>query len=326
MAKISVIVPIYNVENYVLGCLKSVAAQTFKDFECICVDDGSTDNSGKIADKFVLKDKRFSVIHQKNGGLSDARNTGMKNAKGDWIFFLDSDDYLHPQTLEILFDIVLKCDVKVVNCGVQNTSDKYKAIHKDIDITNYKISIITNPLKSFLTKRAIKTGACFRLYKRSIIEKIPFIKGIHFEDIPFTTQLMNEIDKMAFIDAPLYYYYKNPNSIMRSSFTKEKITSYNKIIRHLAEYFKRTAPDKFNLVQKRLFNQRIKMMLNQCIRKQKDKQKQLELFEYAGQVIQQLYSEKLISYKGLKIKHKITLYLILNNWISIALKWEHFFK
>ena len=326
MAKISVIVPIYNVEEYVLGCLKSVAKQTFDDFECICVDDGSTDNSGKIADDFALSDKRFSVIHQKNGGLSDARNTGMKNATGDWIFFLDSDDYLHPQTLEILLDTALKNAVNVVNCGSQNTSDKYKEILEQVNITNCKISIIKNPLESFLTKRAIKTGACFRLYKKSLIEKIPFIKGIHFEDIPFTTQLMNEIEKMAFVDAPLYYYYKNPNSIMRSDFSKEKIASYDKIIRHLAEYFKRSAPAKFDFVQKHLFNQRVKMMLNQCIRKQKDKEKQLELFECAQKVIQLLYSEKLISYQGLKIKHKITLWLILNKKASYALRWGRLFK
>lgn len=326
MAKISVIVPIYNVEEYVLGCLQSVAAQTFGDFECICVDDGSTDNSGKIADKFALSDKRFSVIHQKNGGLSDARNTGMKSATGDWIFFLDSDDYLHPQTLEIMLDVALKNGVDVVNCSSKNTSDKYKEILEQIDITNCKISIISKPLESFLTKRAIKTGACFRLYKKTLIQKIPFIKGIHFEDIPFTTQLMNEIDKMAFVDVPLYYYYKNPNSIMRSNFSKEKIASYDKIIRYLAEYFKRTAPNKFAFVQKYLFNQRIKMMLNQCIRKQKDKQKQLELFEEAQKIVHELYSEGIISFSGLKLKHKITLYLLLNKKASTALKWGKLFK
>ena len=326
MAKISVIVPIYNVEEYVLGCLKSVAAQTFGDFECICVDDGSTDNSGKIADDFALSDKRFSVIHQKNGGLSDARNTGMKNATGDWIFFLDSDDYLHPQTLEILLDVALKNGVEVVNCNSKNTSEKYKAILEQINISNCKVSIIENTLETFLTKRAIKTGACFRLYKKELIQKIPFIKGINFEDIPFTTQLMNEIDKMAFVDAPLYYYYKNPNSIMRSDFSKEKVASYDKIIRYLAEYFKRTAPEKFDLVQKRLFNQRIKMMLNQCIRKQKDATKQLELLEHAQKVVQALYSEKIISFAGLKLKHKITLYLLLKKPASVALKWGKLFK
>ena len=322
MAKISVIVPIYNVKEYVLGCLKSLAAQTFDDFECICVDDGSTDNSGKIADKFALSDKRFSVIHQANGGLSDARNTGMKNASGEYVFFLDSDDYLHPQTLEILFNAAQKYGVDVVNCSSKNTDQKYKVIRKDIDINNCKISIIKNPLESFLKKREIKTGACFRLYKKSLIQKIPFIKGIHFEDIPFTTQLMNEIDKMAFVDAPLYYYYKNPNSIMRSNFSKEKIASYDKIIRYLAEYFKRTTPSKLDLVQKNLFNQRIKMMLNQCVRKQKDKQKRLELFEYAQKVIQTLYAEKIVSYSGLKLKHRITIWLLLNCKASVALKWK----
>ena len=103
MPKVSVIVPIYNVREYLKGCLESVAAQTLQDFECICVDDGSTDTSGQIADKFAAQhSKNFFVIHKKNGGLSSARNAGLRQATGEYVFFLDSDDYIHPLTLETM--------------------------------------------------------------------------------------------------------------------------------------------------------------------------------------------------------------------------------
>ncbi len=321
MAVISVIIPMYNVEKYIKGCLQSVAAQTFCDFECVCIDDGSPDKSAKIAEKFALTDARFTVIHQKNGGLSDARNTGMHHSTAPYVFFLDSDDYIHPKTLETLYNLIQKTGVKVANCGVQNTAKIFDEALEDIDISRYKTEIISNPLNAFLKRRDIKTGVCFRLYARQVIQDIPFIKGVHFEDVAFTTQLLNQIDKMAFINAPLYYYYKNPNSVMRSHFSNEKIDSYNTLIRHLSAYFIQNAPEKLPTVQCYLFNQRIKMMFNQCVRKQKDKTKQTELFQYAQPIVQKLYQDKLISYKHLKIKHKIALWLILNHTAKAANWW-----
>ena len=106
--KISVIIPVYNVEEYLPVCLDSVLAQTFSDFEAVCVNDGSPDNSAAILEKYAKKDARIKVVSRPNGGLSAARNTGLENACGEYIYFLDSDDYIHPQLLEILYKKI--CD------------------------------------------------------------------------------------------------------------------------------------------------------------------------------------------------------------------------
>ncbi|MBO5696399.1 MAG: glycosyltransferase family 2 protein, partial [Alphaproteobacteria bacterium] len=103
MPKISVIIPIYNVEKYLRRCLDSVLNQTFTDWQAICVNDGSPDNCADILDEYAKKDSRFIVVNKKNGGLSDARNVGMEHATGDYILYLDSDDFIHPQTMEIAY-------------------------------------------------------------------------------------------------------------------------------------------------------------------------------------------------------------------------------
>ena len=113
--KISIIIPMYNVEKYLRRCLDSVQNQTFKQWQAICVDDGSPDKSGEIAEEYAKKDKRFIVVHKENGGLSDARNYGMPHATGQYIMFLDSDDFIHPQTMEIAYNTAIKNKSDIVS-------------------------------------------------------------------------------------------------------------------------------------------------------------------------------------------------------------------
>ena len=115
MPKISIIIPMYNVEKYLRRCLDSVQNQTFSDFQAICVDDGSPDNSGEIAEEYAARDKRFVVVHKENGGLSDARNAGMPYATGEYIMFLDSDDFIHPQTMEFAYALAQKNGTDIVS-------------------------------------------------------------------------------------------------------------------------------------------------------------------------------------------------------------------
>ena len=117
MTRISVIVPVYNVEKYLSRCVDSILNQTFTDFECILVDDGSPDNCGKICDEYAKKDKRVKVIHKQNGGLSDARNTGLDIAGGEYIYFLDSDDYVEYNLLEKLNDTICVCNAEMIVFG-----------------------------------------------------------------------------------------------------------------------------------------------------------------------------------------------------------------
>ena len=119
MPKISVIIPIYNVEKHLRRCLDSVKNQTFEDWQAICVDDGTPDNSGKIAESYAAQDKRFIVVHKENGGVADARNAGMKHVTGEYVMYLDSDDFIHPQTMEIAYGLAKKNDIDLVSLGIK---------------------------------------------------------------------------------------------------------------------------------------------------------------------------------------------------------------
>ena len=137
--KISIIVPVYNVEKYIRRCLDSIAAQTFTDWECICVDDGTPDASGKICNEYAQKDSRFVVIHKENGGVSSARNAGLNVAKGEYVTFCDSDDWVEKEMLEVLYNTALETDADVV-MGGHKTADEYK---KMFDESNPKCFIIS---------------------------------------------------------------------------------------------------------------------------------------------------------------------------------------
>ena len=114
--KVTVVVAVYNIENYISDCIESITCQTYKNLQIILVDDGSFDSSGKICDEFAQKDKRIEVVHQLNGGLSEARNTGIRKAEGKWIAFIDGDDYIHPQFIEILYKAVKESESKIAIC------------------------------------------------------------------------------------------------------------------------------------------------------------------------------------------------------------------
>ena len=121
MAEISIIVPVYKVEKYLRRCIDSIAAQTFTDWECILVDDGSPDDSGTICDEYAENDKRFRVFHQENAGVSAARNKGLDEAKGEWICFVDSDDWIEKEMLEKMYNLAVKNKAEVVVCGCKMT-------------------------------------------------------------------------------------------------------------------------------------------------------------------------------------------------------------
>ena len=145
MPAISIIIPMYGVEKYLRRCLDSVLNQTFTDWQAICVDDGSPDKSGEIAEEYAKRDKRFVVIHKENGGLSDARNAGMPHATGDYILYIDSDDFIHPQTLEIAYSLALRDGSDIVSFTYDIVNDIQlecnkmpMSVNKNYDINNIK--------------------------------------------------------------------------------------------------------------------------------------------------------------------------------------------
>lgn len=214
---ISVIVPVYNVEKYVLKCLQSIQNQTYHNFEVLVVDDGSNDGSGEVCEKFAESDKRFKVIHQSNGGLSAARNMGLDAAHGKFLMFVDSDDYIHPQMLEILYRCCEENKAEVAVC-------KYLTFGEGEDVSFSSISwgdcntVVVSGIEScqrIYTETTCETVISWnKLYQREAFEKMRFPVGKIHEDEFVTYKILYDMDKVVYTDAVLYFYLQRQNSIM----------------------------------------------------------------------------------------------------------------
>lgn len=214
--KISVVVPIYNVQSYLERCIESIQNQTFKELEILLIDDGSTDQSGAIANYYAEKDSRIKVIHKKNGGLSDARNRGMQIATGEYIFFLDSDDWIALDTLEVLLDNIQSYDADIAVCGFYYAYDTSLWIDKRYWSTKQDRWLFNNEdaMKALIENTQIKNFAWGKLYKREMIQDIPFKKGVLFEDIFWQHQVFARSKRCIYIQEPKCYYYQRDNSIV----------------------------------------------------------------------------------------------------------------
>ena len=244
MPAISIIIPVYNVEKYLRRCLDSVMNQTFQDWQAICVNDGSPDNSAKILDEYAKRDSRFIIVTKENGGLSDARNAGMKKASGDYIMYLDSDDFIHPQTMEIAYSLAIRDSSDIVSFTydriyrpqlmirhlLKMDTDNVipRAIRKKYNINKIKTRV-TDDIYQYATERThnkfnpnrkwlIKHCQVWKnLYKRELIEDVPFIKGILFEDFPWWSRVMMRNPRVTIAPLPLYFYIPNFGGIVLSA-------------------------------------------------------------------------------------------------------------
>lgn len=259
MPKISVIVPVYNVEPYIYRCVDSILNQTFTDFELILVDDGSPDNCGKICDEYAEKDPRIHVIHQENGGLSAARNAGidwaMNNSDSKWITFIDSDDWVHPQMLSMLFNIAEKEDLLLVLCQYQQQQHQTQYILYD----NVKYSIKL-PELAYIENYSISMIACSKLYNKSILKKHRFLVGKLHEDAFFTYKVLFECSKVAIIDFPLYFYMINNNGITHSPWKPKRL---DEIEAHEAQLNYLKINNYFNAYNREIIAY-TNVILNQC--------------------------------------------------------------
>lgn len=211
---ISIIIPVYNVEQYVTKCVESVINQTYKNIQIILIDDGSTDNSGKICDDFKLKDNRIEVIHKKNGGLSDARNAGLKIVKGDYIGFVDSDDYIAADMYETMLSLIIEnnSDISIVSF-LQYENGSFT----QMEYTNELIKVNSlDGIKYILMDKKIPNYSWNKLFKKKIFDNITFPTGRKFEDIATTYKLFENADNIVFKDTPKYYYIRRNDSITKT--------------------------------------------------------------------------------------------------------------
>lgn len=218
---ISVIVPIYKVEKYLKRCVNSLLAQSYSDFDLILVDDGSPDNCGNICEEYAAKDKRIRVIHKENGGLSDARNAGLRIAKGEYIAFVDSDDWVATSYLETLLKVIELTDSDICECEVLKTTgeiEKYKK--SDEQYTSYSSE---KALELLICDKILHQYVWNKLYKRSCLKGIPFAVGKINEDEFWTYQVFGNARRITKISNVLYYYFQRGSSIMGNHYNLKRL-------------------------------------------------------------------------------------------------------
>ncbi len=230
---ISVIVPVYNVEEYLEECLESIRQQTFTDIEVILVNDGSTDGSRQICERYCEKDNRFKLINQENQGQSVARNRGVKESVGQFIMFVDSDDVINTNVLEVLLPYMKK-DVDIVECRMTRKKEEF-FLNKTSTIVfegNSKEAIL-----NCIAIKEVKFCAFTKLYRREIVEKIPFLEGYIYEDVFTGINYLNYIRKIIVVDYIGYYYRVRPNSTMTKPFNEKNLDIF-KVGNQLIDSFK----------------------------------------------------------------------------------------
>ncbi len=235
---ISVVVPIYKVESYLHKCVDSILSQTYNNIEIFLVDDGSPDNCSKICDEYAQKDKRIIVIHKKNGGLSDARNTAIDVAKGEYITFIDSDDWINKNYIKILYEnlIINKADISC--CSFMKVYER-NYIEEPSSISNItKIYTPEEAIEKVLYQKQLDNAAWGKLFNKKLFSFIRFKTGILYEDLDLFYKLYEKADKIVHTNAILYYYLQRSNSIL-GKFDIRRIyvlTIVDEILQHMTKY------------------------------------------------------------------------------------------
>jgi len=230
---ISIIVPVYNVERYLSNCVESVINQTYSNTEIILVDDGSTDNSGQICDSYLDKDDRVIVIHKKNGGLSDARNRGIKAARGKYLIFVDSDDVIDASLVEYLYNLAIDTGSDIGICDFVHCYDV-----DDIEFkkeTRHSTFSGESAIVEMLYQTSFLVAACAKIFKRELFDALLFPQGMLYEDSAIMYQLFDRANTVAYGNAKLYGYMHREGSITTKKFSKRDldiITISQQIVRY----------------------------------------------------------------------------------------------
>lgn len=221
-ALISVIVPVYNVAQYLEKSIASIQQQTYQNLEIILVDDGATDESGRLSEQIAEQDDRVLIYHKENEGLSQARNDGLKQAHGDYVIFIDSDDYIHPEMIASLYQQLVKEDADVSSCGVMNVyanSESPQTENQD----DYFICDTEIFLREYLIGEKIPGTICNKLIKKEIAAQLTFPKGLIYEDAYYHFDLIKVAKKYVVNTKPYYYYFHRGDSITTKPYTEKDL-------------------------------------------------------------------------------------------------------
>ncbi|MCM6879955.1 glycosyltransferase [Enterococcus faecium] len=218
--KVSIVVPVYNVEKYLRKCVNSLLVQSHSDIEIILVDDGSTDKSGYICDTLALHDSRISVYHKKNSGQSDARNLGLDNANGEWITFVDSDDYVTPDYIEFLLNLAIKNQADISIATYTYITPRRR---KDRGTGEMVVMDAETTIKRMLLDDGFDMGVWAKMFRKEFFNEHRFPSGKIFEDSLITYQIVANSSKIAFGSKSIYFYVNREDSTVNRQFTEKKL-------------------------------------------------------------------------------------------------------
>ncbi len=264
---ISIIVPVYQVEKYLEKCINSIIAQSYKNLEIILVDDGSTDNCPAICDRFQSEDSRIKVIHQQNGGLSHARNVGLEHATGDFIGFVDSDDWIEQNMYEVLMSALQETGADIAVCDRQMESK---------DSQPFQINICPSRIKCYSTESAlrliisgsniIRNSVWNKLYKKKVLSNIKFPLKRIYEDIQWTSQIIGNANFLVYVNYRFYHYLQRSESLSHdSSLTIQRLLDKVEMFEQRKKYIQEYHPNLTNLAILKLQNFCCGEYINICI-------------------------------------------------------------
>lgn len=310
---ITVIIPVYNVEEYLSRCIDSVINNTYSKLQIICIDDGSRDNSGSILDYYENMDSRIHVIHQRNKGVSAARNAGLRESKGEYIAFIDADDWVHPQYFEVMITLAQRLSASIVISSFIKTGE-------DIGFSKLDNGIISEQLVTFehyLTSRKMKNYVWGKLYKTDLLKDVFFCENITLgEDAVFNAAIIYRLtrhSKIYYIDKELYFYYDRPGSILHTESSEALIivsellwdysTQSNDLqlkSLYIQEAMKKTLTSRYSAIQKsrdKEFIARCNSLLEKCC----DEVFSSKLLSLSDRIIYLIMYKKPLFYRLFKI-------------------------
>lgn len=229
---ISIILPVFNAEKYLLNCLRSISLQTYKNFEAILVDDGSTDSSGSICDEFALQDNRFKVFHIENGGVAAARNYALGQCSGEYLMFVDSDDWVESDFLEKMYDEAVKMHSDMVICDFYIEKDHETKTKSHISISGFR-----GYVSEAILKEQIHPGLWHKLFLKQIIDEhnIRFPKYNYMEDLYFVLCYLHYASNVSFVYQPLYHYRIHGESLANDPNPEKRYDMYVSFIHNVQE-------------------------------------------------------------------------------------------
>lgn len=261
MPTISVIVPVYRAEGFLHTCLDSILSQTFRDFEVLLVDDGSPDRSGEICDDYAAKDARIRVIHQENRGQADARNHGLTLAQGQWICYIDSDDAVHPQLLELLYQAAVEGDCPISMCAMLEAEELPEDFSQPKQLQYEILSMAEESLVSLYdADRYPGWVACAKLIRRDIVEGYPFTQGRIYEDNEAVCRWICRGQRLAQLPYSLYFYRSNPQSTTQSAYSVKKL-DYLWALESILSYYRQIG---YGRMAQRFFDRYVEAVVSAC--------------------------------------------------------------